>query len=224
MPSTLRLLLVPAALLAIAGCELRPPSDDGAASSAGPEAVVIAEGQRNQAVENSARAQALEKENRALKAKISNQEAALQERQGSSLGSTLSVGGLSGTGFETTSDGAIALSDDFAFAKGKAELTSDGHKAIKTIAAKLNEGDLAGAKVIVEGHTDDTKVSRASTKERFGDNWGLSAARAAAVVTALEEAGVKADRLRGAFRGEHAPRVTGSDKAKNRRVEIRVQR
>ena len=58
-------------------------------------------------------------------------------------------------------------------------------------------------------------------KDKYGDNWGLSAARAATVVRALEKSGVTADRLHGAFRGEHAPR--GSDKAANRRVERYVK-
>lgn len=126
------------------------------------------------------------------------------------------IAGMTGTG-----RGSIALDDDFAFAKGSADLNDAGKKALGQLASKLNTGDFANAQIIVEGHTDDTPVARASNKDKYGDNWGLSAARAATVVRALEKSGITADRLHGAFRGEHAPR--GSDKAANRRVELYVK-
>jgi chemotaxis protein MotB len=138
------------------------------------------------------------------------------ETVGAQLGRSL--GPIEGT--TPTERGGVALNEDFAFAKGSAELNADGKRAMEKLAARLNEGDYATAKVVVEGHTDDTPVSRASTKEKYVDNWGLSGARAASVVRALQAAGVDAKRLHGAFRGEHAPRVTEGDKAKNRRVEI----
>jgi chemotaxis protein MotB len=112
----------------------------------------------------------------------------------------------------------LALNEDFAFAKGSADLSPEGKKSIEKIAARLNQGEYSGSTVIVEGHTDDSPVARASTKEKYTDNWGLSGARAASVIRALEAAGVSAKRLKGQFRGEHQPR--GADKAANRRVEI----
>ncbi len=121
-------------------------------------------------------------------------------------------------GTTRTAEGGLALAEDFAFAKGSDQLSAEGKSSINKIAARLNTGEYAGSRVIVEGHTDDTPVARASTKEKFHDNWGLSGARAAAVVRALQAAGVQATRIQGSFRGEHAPR--GSDKAANRRVEI----
>lgn len=131
-------------------------------------------------------------------------------------------------GFERTAKGGVALPDDFAFAKGSADLNEEGKKAIGKLAARLNEGANADKLVTVEGHTDHSPVSRAVTKEKFGDNWGLSAARSAAVVRALEQAGINPGRIHGAFRGEHQPRIAISkDKkddtageAANRRVEI----
>ena len=110
-------------------------------------------------------------------------------------------------GFEPTSRGGLALPDDFAFAKGSSTLNDDGEKAIARLATRLNEGDNAGQQIIVEGHTDTSPVSRPVTKEKFTDNWGLSGARAASVVRALEKAGISPARLHGAFRGEHSPRV-----------------
>lgn len=113
--------------------------------------------------------------------------------------------------------GSLVL-DGLAFRPGSAELTPEGEAAIASLAAALSRGDLAGASVIAIGHTDDQPVRRPITVDRFGDNWGLSAMRAAAVVGALQRAGVDAKRLRGAFRGPHEPR--SSERAANRRVEL----
>jgi flagellar motor protein MotB len=121
-------------------------------------------------------------------------------------------------GITATAKGGLALNDDFAFAKGSDELSPEGKSSLEKLAARLNSGEYAGSRVIVEGHTDDTPVARASTKEKFHDNWGLSGARAASVIRALQAANVSAKRIQGQFRGEFSPR--GGDKAANRRVEI----
>ena len=121
-------------------------------------------------------------------------------------------------GVTATEKGGLALNDDFAFAKGSDELSPEGKSSLEKLAARLNSGEYAGSRVIVEGHTDDTPVARASTKEKFHDNWGLSGARAASVIRALQAANVSAKRIQGQFRGEYSPR--GGDKAAIRRVEI----
>ena len=118
-------------------------------------------------------------------------------------------------------EGGVALGDDFLFAKGSADLGDEGRKTIQMLADRLNKGEFAGSRVVVEGHTDDTPVQKRSNVEKFVDNWGLSAARAATVVRELQKAGVTPERLRGAFRGEFAPR--GADKTRNRRVELYVR-
>jgi chemotaxis protein MotB len=200
------LLIVPlAAAIALSGCRLRGGGGSAATtdkdSTAQLQAELDAERQRNMELENRL--------------------AAANQNQG---GETLA--GYTGEvpeGMERTAGGGLALPDDFAFAKGSADLNEAGQKAIDTLAHKLGEGENAGKKVIVKGFTDDTPVSRSSTKEKYVDNWGLSGARAAAVVRALEKAGVSSDRLNGAFRGQLDPRAPGkdeADKAKNRRVEI----
>lgn len=134
----------------------------------------------------------------------------------------LGIEGL-GEGFTATGNGRISLGEDFAFERGSANLNSEGRKAVEKLALRLNDGDSANHLVVVEGHTDDQPVSRPHTVEMYTDNWGLSAARSASVVRALQKAGVKAERLRGSFRGQYAPAVTGGkkdDKGANRRVEI----
>jgi flagellar motor protein MotB len=133
------------------------------------------------------------------------------------------LGDIQIPGLVKTETGSLALNDDFAFAKGSAELNPDGKKSISKLAETLNQSDHENAMVLVTGHTDDTPVSRQSTIDRYHDNWGLSAARSAAVIRALEEAHVSAKRIIGQFRGSQQPRNAGHDKADmaaNRRVEI----
>jgi len=206
------LLVLPlVAAMALTGCRTR----------VGAQQEVLTGEQSSEIARMNSELERLQQENLALK---SERDAlagggAVANTNGATLGDILKQGeieGMSGTG-----SGGIALNDDFAFAKGSADLNDAGKKSLGQLAGKLNGGDYATAQITVEGHTDDTPVSRASNKEKYGDNWGLSAARAATVVRALEKAGIAADRLHGAFRGEHSPR--GSDKAANRRVELYVK-
>lgn len=214
--SAARLLALPlcAALMLGAGCKARTGSS------------VAADERDQENIRLTTLVQGLEKENGDLKAQIAVKDAALKTgggpTVGQELGGQLGTEGL-GDGFTSAGNGRIALDDDFAFAKGSSTLKDEGEKAIAKLALKLNDGDHGNKLVVVEGHTDSTPVSRQSSIEKFGDNWGLSAARAASVVRALQKAGIKAERLRGSFRGQSAPRATGGDKedqAKNRRVEI----
>ncbi len=187
--------LVAAMALVTTGCETRSAKSRAGDDRAGAEISRLQDENAKLALEN-----------QGLKAQ-------LEDRSGGTIGDGW-VGELP-AGMERTAEGGVALSDDFAFAKGSVELNAAGKKSIGDVADQLKSHS---GTIIVEGHTDDTPVTRALNKERYVDNWGMSAARAAAVVRALVEAGVPAEKVKGAFRGEHSPR--GSDKAKNRRVEI----
>jgi chemotaxis protein MotB len=158
-----------------------------------------------------------------LKAKLAAALANQKDSGGDVGGIVQSISGGPVDGFVDTGTGGVALPDDFAFAKGSDALNDEGVKAVARLAERLNQGDNAGKKVTVKGFTDSTPVEHAATKEKFTDNWGLSAARSAAVLRALAKGGVAEDRLVGAFRGQLDPRDTGDSadaKAKNRRVEI----
>lgn len=200
------------AVLAVSGCRMR-----NGTSVEGDEA--RSESDR-MAIENAR----LAKENDKLKTDLANARDSLQKsnEDKASLGGQMKkiLGGDKIEGVEQTESGSLALNEDFAFAKGSADLNAEGKGAIEKLAARLNQGEYSTAKIIVEGHTDDTPVARASTKEKYGDNWGLSGARAASVIRALQGAGIAPTRLKGQFKGEYAPRVAGGDKAHNRRVEI----
>ena len=82
--------------------------------------------------------------------------------------------------------------------------------------------ELAGSTQLirVEGHTDDGPI----TSSRYRNNWDLSAARAATVVSFLEQAhGVSAARLSAAGLGSSHPLVsndTPDNRELNRRIEI----
>ncbi|TFF27324.1 peptidoglycan -binding protein [Jiella endophytica] len=74
----------------------------------------------------------------------------------------------------------------------------------------------------VDGHTDNVPISSAS---KFQDNWGLSTARADAVVRFLIEQGVPANRLAATGFGEFQPLEEGDSpeaRARNRRIEFKL--
>lgn len=80
----------------------------------------------------------------------------------------------------------------------------------------------AGARVIVEGHTDNLPIR--STV--FPSNWELSAARAAAVVRFFEAQGIPAEKMQAVGYGPTKPiadNATPEGRQKNRRVEIIIQ-
>lgn len=113
---------------------------------------------------------------------------------------------------------AYQLGADLAFGRGSATLSAEGRQRIAELARTLQSGANAGRPIRIAGHSDSTPVTRPSSIQQFGDNWGLSARRAASVVSALIEQGIAAERLTGLFYGPSRP--IGPDKSANRRVEI----
>ncbi len=181
----------------------------------------VAQQERN--AENGRSAVALQAENDELRDKLAKAREELDKNQGGTVADTAGNVGVEDIPGLTSSNGRVSLGEDFAFEKGSATLNKEAKKAIEKLAMKLNDGDHANQLVVVEGHTDDAPVSRPVNVEKFVDNWGLSAARSAAVVRQLQAAGVKPERLRLAARGQYAPAVASGkkdDRAANRRVEI----
>lgn len=199
-----------AAAMTLSGCRTR----------VGGEREVLTGEQRSEISRLNSEMEALHQENQELKRQRDAALAGGSGTVGGTLNDILKGGEIEGV--YSTDRGGVAIGEDFAFAKGSADLNDAGTKSLGQLAAKLNSGEFASARIIVEGHTDDSPVVRAANKEKYRDNWGLSAARAATVVRALEKAGVSATRLHGAFRGEHDP-LSGKDKAANRRVELYVK-
>lgn len=121
----------------------------------------------------------------------------------------------------------IVLLTQNMFRPGVAVMTDDGVASLKAVARQL---ELMPKKALieVEGHTDNDPVK----KSGFTDNWGLSTARAAAVVRELAKAGVDAERMRASGMAHFHPLVPETDergfpilsnKSLNRRIVIKVR-
>lgn len=113
------------------------------------------------------------------------------------------------------------------FGSGSAELNPAGQgemlkvaQALLQIAAEIPE-DIQWV-LRVDGHTDNIPISGTG---QFRDNWGLSQARALAVVKYFISQGVPPQRLVAAGFGEFQPIEEGDTdeaRAKNRRIELKL--
>ncbi|MEM1098814.1 MAG: OmpA family protein [Planctomycetota bacterium] len=133
---------------------------------------------------------------------------------------------LDGTGFQgiggvevdtsVANEVTVRVPGDVLFAPGQATLSNASKKTLREVAEALTD-NYAGRQVIVEGHTDSDPIR----KSNWDSNDELSEARAKAVAAYLAERGVSSTRINTVGLGASEPR--GSDKAKNRRVEIVVR-
>ena len=116
----------------------------------------------------------------------------------------------------------VNVENDVLFASGSAELDPVGEQVLRKVAAQLTSQE---HDVEVLGHTDDRPI-RGDLTSRYPTNWELAAARAARVVRLLEEVGVDGERLtvvsRASFRPV-APNDTPENRARNRRIELRLK-
>jgi len=113
----------------------------------------------------------------------------------------------------------LNLTQDVLFASGRARLNEAGISVVRKVAARL--GQLPN-NVEVQGHTDDVPIS----SKQFPSNWELAAARATQVVRLLAQEGLNGERLRATSFGEFQPAAsneTDESRAKNRRIEIRLE-
>jgi chemotaxis protein MotB len=108
----------------------------------------------------------------------------------------------------------VSMEAKLLFASGKTAVSSEGKKAIIELAKALQ--DQEDLDVLVEGHTD-TDEMRGSNHPK--DNWELSVLRATSVVKIMtENSSIDPNILTAAGRSEFIP--VGTDKAKNRRIEV----
>ena len=111
----------------------------------------------------------------------------------------------------------VRVPGDVLFDSGVATVKPSARGTLDKIAAALKD-NYAGKPLRIEGHTDADPLVK--TKAQWTDNRNLSLARALAVTRYLQGKGVDPKLIETAGFGEYRPR--GSDKSKNRRVEIVV--
>ncbi|WP_396137342.1 OmpA family protein [Flavobacterium sp.] len=137
---------------------------------------------------------------------------------------TKSLKAFEGKGLTVTEkDGKVYVSmeNKLLFESGSWTVGAEGKKAVDLVGKVL--GDNPEISVLIEGHTDDDKIT-GSIGGGVENNWDLSTKRATAIVNILSaNAKVKKENLTAAGRGEYAPLLsneTAEGKAKNRRIEI----
>lgn len=133
------------------------------------------------------------------------------------------VGGREGVALGQTQAGVrLTLADTILFPSGSAELSAAGRELVGELAGAVDFG--GGLRAVIEGHTDNAPISGALS-ETYPTNWELSAARAIAVVRAMEAAGAPGESLEARALGEHDPVAdndTAEGRAANRRIAILI--
>ena len=113
------------------------------------------------------------------------------------------------------------LTDQLLFASGQATLRPAGFPLLNEVAQLLNVD--TRHPITVEGHTDNVPIS----SSQYPSNWELSTDRATTVVRYLIAKGVNRERLGAVGYADLHPlasNATAAGRAKNRRVEIVLQR
>jgi chemotaxis protein MotB len=121
--------------------------------------------------------------------------------------------------------GVCKFDSDVLFESGDATLSPDSRRQLTEFAKLLSSPEARDFHVMVVGHTDNRPVAKRDTRDRFPDNWHLSAARALAVADYLQRSGLRENQVGVAGFGRHEPisaNATPGDRQLNRRVEIFV--
>ena len=118
--------------------------------------------------------------------------------------------------------GMIRFRSDVTFALGKTAVQEEARRLLQQLAGVLSSPSAAGYEVRVVGHTDNVPVSNAANKQKYEDNWGMSAFRAISVMRVLSENGVPQDRMSVAGYGDTQPVEPNGPRGSeaNRRVEL----
>ena len=121
--------------------------------------------------------------------------------------------------------GMIQLKSDLTFGLGSTRISPAAANSLKSLGKVLNSRLALSYEVRIVGHTDNVPVKNPANVKAYGDNWGLSAFRARAVLKALNASGVAPQRMFIAGYGQYHPITPNGPKgaAGNRRVEIYLQ-
>lgn len=114
----------------------------------------------------------------------------------------------------------VNLAQKILFPSGSATLSSEGQAVIAQVGEVLK--GVADKTILVEGHSDNLKISQA-LQQKFPSNWELSAARAASVVRYLQNpVGVEGERLSIGAYGPYRP-IADNDTLEGRALNRRIQ-
>jgi chemotaxis protein MotB len=120
--------------------------------------------------------------------------------------------------------GMVKFKSDLTFALGSDQPRGEAVRALGALAQIIQSPDAQRFHIYVAGHTDDVPVKKPESVRKYGNNWGLSAARAISVIKVLFNAGVDQKRMGAvAFSKYHPvePNTVGNKgNPANRRVEI----
>jgi len=115
----------------------------------------------------------------------------------------------------------VTLPQSVLFASGSTEINEEGRKVLASVAEAALKGSEENVRIV--GHSDALPVG-GELKNRFTDNWELSAARAASVARVLVWGeGVDQGRILVEGRGAAEPvadNATAEGRDQNRRIEI----
>ncbi|MEM8891503.1 MAG: OmpA family protein [Bacteroidota bacterium] len=112
----------------------------------------------------------------------------------------------------------LTLDNKILFDSGRDRIKKESEDLITSLATAFNSNP--GLNIYVEGHTDNEPVK--IHRNRYKDNWSLSAARALNVVRMLEEAGVSSSRLTASGKGDTQP-IASNDSEEGRETNRRTE-
>ncbi|MFC1545983.1 flagellar motor protein MotB [Pseudomonadota bacterium] len=116
----------------------------------------------------------------------------------------------------------VTMPQDVLFPSASIVIDQSGRKVLDKVAASLKQAPDTSIRIV--GHTDLLPITRPELKQRFTDNWELSAARAAAVARVfIWGENISDDRIHVVGRSHAEPVAdnrTTEGRTKNRRIEI----
>ncbi len=113
----------------------------------------------------------------------------------------------------------VSLAEQLLFGSGSINVDAKGVTALQQLAKAIK--DQKDIQIMIEGHTDNVPISKKSPYMQ--DNWDLSVMRATSITKILTKAGVSANQVTAAGKGEYSPLASNDNaqnKQKNRRTEI----
>ena len=119
--------------------------------------------------------------------------------------------------------GVSKLDTDILFDSGEAVLKPGAERLLEDLVRVLRSPAGRDMKIMVAGHTDNQSVADRMVREKYPNNFHLSAARALAVADRLKRAGLPERRMAVAGFGPCQPiasNATARERQKNRRVEL----